>query len=113
MRKVTHYECEICKKLTLTKKAMKQHEEMCRWKKEGHAVWVEGGKVRHAEKVPATLFGPHGYTKDGTSDCSHGCGCWAGPSRSGGPVDPLGPCPQNPISREGEQVRQGVARLGD
>lgn len=33
-----------------------------------------------------------------TSDCSYGCGCWAGPSRSGGPdgVDPFGECPNHP-----------------
>jgi len=33
-----------------------------------------------------------------TSDCKHGCGCWMGSSRSGGPdgVDPFGKCPENP-----------------
>ena len=33
-----------------------------------------------------------------TSDCEHGCGCWVGSSRSGGPdgVDPFGDCPNNP-----------------
>jgi len=32
-----------------------------------------------------------------TSDCEHGCGCWCGLSRSGGPdgADPLGVCPNN------------------
>lgn len=41
--------------------------------------------------------GGHVYDEHGTSDCHNGCGCWAGPSRSGGPdgVDPLnGPCPK-------------------
>lgn len=28
--------------------------------------------------------------------CKYGCGCWAGPFRSGGKVDPFGPCPNNP-----------------
>lgn len=45
-------------------------------------------------------FGNHEYAKhDGTSDCAHGCGCWAGPARSGGPVgvDPFGKCPDNPL----------------
>jgi hypothetical protein len=39
--------------------------------------------------------GGHIYDEQGTSDCANGCGCWAGPSRSGGPegVDPLGACP--------------------
>lgn len=41
---------------------------------------------------------PHSYEEDGTSDCAHGCGGWAGPSRSGGPdgVDPFGECPAHP-----------------
>jgi len=32
-----------------------------------------------------------------TSDCDHGCGCWMGATRSGGPagLDPLGECPNN------------------
>lgn len=36
---------------------------------------------------------------DGTSDCANGCGCWAGPFRSGGPagVDPLGACPKGKL----------------
>ncbi len=35
-----------------------------------------------------------------TSDCLNGCGCWAGPFRSGGPkgIDPLGECPKAPKS---------------
>jgi len=43
-------------------------------------------------------YGPHEYEdRDGTSDCRHGCGCWMGPSRSGGPsgLDPGGACPKN------------------
>ena len=44
-------------------------------------------------------FGSHKYADhEGTSDCAHGCGCWAGPFSSGGPagVDPLGgKCPGN------------------
>lgn len=33
-----------------------------------------------------------------TSDCEHGCGCWMGNARSGGPngVAPFGDCPNNP-----------------
>jgi hypothetical protein len=44
-------------------------------------------------------YGGHKYAKhDGTSDCEHGCGCWMGPARSGGPtgLDPGGTCPKNP-----------------
>jgi hypothetical protein len=52
-------------------------------------------------------YGGHHYpNEDGTSDCSHGCGCWMGPSRSGGPpnIDPFGKCPCYPLNGE---------RLGD
>jgi len=45
-------------------------------------------------------YGQHSYPdKEGTSDCSYGCGCWMGPARSDGPVgiDPFGHCPLNPI----------------
>ena len=44
-------------------------------------------------------YGGHKYANhDGTSDCEHGCGCWMGPARSGGPtgLDPGGTCPKNP-----------------
>jgi hypothetical protein len=46
---------------------------------------------------PRLLYG-HAYDEEGTSDCGHGCGCWTGPYRSGGPdgVDPLGICPNHP-----------------
>lgn len=39
---------------------------------------------------------------DGTSNCTHGCGCWMGPYRSGGPdgVDPFGECPKAPPVRD-------------
>ncbi|MEK7213735.1 MAG: hypothetical protein AAB637_01285 [Patescibacteria group bacterium] len=50
-------------------------------------------------------YGPHSYLKenDGTGDCTYGCGCWAGPSRSGGPLglDPIhGLCPKNLLEGE-------------
>lgn len=51
-------------------------------------------------------YGKHKYADhDGTSDCEFGCGCWAGPSRSGGPLglDPMfGFCPNNP--EDGERL---------
>lgn len=46
-------------------------------------------------------YGGHHYpaAPHATSDCSYGCGCWMGPSRSGGPtgLSPFGKCPGNPI----------------
>jgi hypothetical protein len=44
-------------------------------------------------------YGGHDYDDHGTSDCRLGCGCWAGPTRSGSKVpgvDPFGECPMNP-----------------
>lgn len=97
MRTVEVFECEICGKQLPVREGMEQHEEMCRWENAGHSVWIEDGEVKHSEPVPASLFGPHDYGDgDGTSDCEHGCGCWMGPFRSGGPVNPSGPCPNNP-----------------
>lgn len=48
-------------------------------------------------------YGPHQYPgRDGTLDCVFGCGCWMGPTRSGGPtgLDPFGKCPGNPLDGE-------------
>lgn len=47
---------------------------------------VYPGSPGHDPKDPGDCY---------TSDCSNGCGCWAGPSRSGGPdgIDPFGECP--------------------
>jgi hypothetical protein len=58
--------------------------------------WVEDGHYYKAMAVHASSNGPHDFDSDGTSDCKKGCGCWMGPARSGGPVDPFGPCPRNP-----------------
>ena len=45
-------------------------------------------------------YGPHEYPNapHSTSDCRFGCGCWAGPTMSGGPpgISPFGHCPNNP-----------------
>lgn len=54
-------------------------------------------------------YNGHKYPNDdGTSDCENGCGCWMGPTRSGGPVglDPGGACPNNP--EDGEMVGHGI-----
>ncbi len=48
-------------------------------------------------------YGPHKYAgHDGTLNCQHECGCWMGPSRSGGPIglDPDGKCPGNPLDNQ-------------
>jgi hypothetical protein len=45
-------------------------------------------------------YGKHKYADhDGTSDCENQCGCWIGPTNSGGPLglDPFGLCPKNPV----------------
>lgn len=60
-----------------------------------------GATADDDEAFDAPKFGPHQYADhDGTSDCAHGCGCWMGPARSGGPdgVDPFGECPKNPMA---------------
>ena len=80
----------------LSEELSKQQKEIRKWTSLGHSVWIEDGRVCHSPEVPKELFGSHRYSKYGTSDCSHGCGCWAGDSRSGGPVNPFGPCPKNP-----------------
>jgi len=44
-------------------------------------------------------YGKHRYANyDGPSDCEFDCGCWKGPTRSGGPIglDPSEDCPNNP-----------------
>jgi hypothetical protein len=48
-------------------------------------------------------YGGHKYADHNrTSNCKHGCGCWMGPTRSGGPtgLDPFGKCPNNPKDRK-------------
>jgi len=59
--------------------------------------YIEDGK-RKASRVDPAKFGEHKYrgAPHYTSDCEYECGCWAGPHRSGGPVNPFGPCPKNP-----------------
>ena len=70
-------------------------------KAKGLAYWIENGTVCTCTPVDGTLFGSHHYTMDGTSDCAHGCGCWMGGFASGGPVDPFGACPRNPLAAKG------------
>lgn len=62
------------------------------------STWSEYGVQKSANLVSPKKFGPHKYADhDGTSDCEYGCGCWMGPCRSGGDVDPFGMCPNNPL----------------
>lgn len=108
MKKIEMYKCSICGETFEFVDGCAQHEEICWYKKAGHAVWIEDGDVKHSYRVPPELFGPHNYPYyGGTSDCSHGCGCWSGQSRSGGPVDPAGPCPKNPIPSAGGRSKIG------
>ena len=111
MKKVARYQCEICLKLYGTEKQAldcensiehketiraKEKAERQKWIDEGHDVWYENG-MKHAPSVDKDKFGGHNYLNmDGTSDCQHKCGCWMGPSRSGGKVNPFGACPNNP-----------------
>jgi len=66
--------------------------------------WIENGKEQTCDLVDPDKFGEHDYDEEGTSDCKHFCGCWAGPARSGGPVNPFGRCPKNPITPEKRMV---------
>lgn len=66
--------------------------------------YIEDGDLKHSYVDP-DKFGLHDYPAKPhrTSNCTYGCGCWAGPVRSGGPVDPFGPCPRNPIAKKNEK----------
>ena len=96
MKEITAYQCETCGRVIVLKEAAQNHEEACRWERLGHAIWYENDGLHHSAKVPSELFGPHEYDRPGTPYCRHGCGCWVGDARSGGSVDPFGPCPRNP-----------------
>jgi hypothetical protein len=110
MKEITAFKCETCGRIFEFK--AEQHEEICKWEKEGHDVWVEHGKVKHCPHIPTELFGQHDYGDyEGTSNCKNGCGCWAGPSSSGGPVDPFGACPHNPINNNKDtDIHSEIAR---
>jgi len=57
MKEVKAWACEFCGKITvLSKEGAEQHEEMCRWKKIGHDVWVENGNVCHARRFRLNCF---------------------------------------------------------
>jgi len=118
MKQVIKYVCEICHKEYLNKQDAIDCENSTvhkEWQKQkceqdklitelidkGMAVWWEYDGMKHALKVDETKFGPHEYDPDHdvTSDCKYGCGCWMGPCRSGGMVDPFGACPKNPKTR--------------
>lgn len=65
-----------------------------------HAVWVEWGVWYTAPTVDKARFGGHAYDNGGYErgirNCP--CGCHMGSSSSSGPVDPWGPCPENPLN---------------
>lgn len=88
-RKIKRIESEISKELTLKLQEERENDE--KFRKDGFDVWAEYGGKKVAKHVNSKKFGPHKYIDcDGTSDCEYGCGCWMGPARSGGPVDPWG-----------------------
>ena len=118
IKQVIRFVCGICKKEFKTeqealkcqsseihetteeiRKRRQKKEE--KWKVKGHDVWYEMSGMKHAPKVDITKFGAHKYIDcDGTSDCEYGCGCWMGPFRSGGKVNPYGACPNNPKKQD-------------
>ena len=67
--------------------------------------WHEYSGKHSCPHVDPDKFGPHVFDgdEDHTSDCAFGCGCWMGPSRSGGVegvASPHGRCPKNIISAQ-------------
>lgn len=112
MKRVTRYVCDECGKEHGSPGLAEFCETTCRkinqirtehdterkkWEDQGHAIWYENAGMMHAPLVDTETYGPHNYTgRGGTIDCAHGCGCWMGAARSGGPVDPFGACPKNP-----------------
>jgi len=59
------------------------------------------------DPVDPKKFGYHEYIHEITNasnlfHCKFGCGCWEEFSARGGPVNPWGPCPNNPKGKESE-----------
>ena len=69
--------------------------------KRGWSLWIENGVWFTAPTVNRRRFGSHAYGGEeydyGLRECSYGCQCHMGSSSSGGPVDPFGACPLNPL----------------
>lgn len=67
----------------------------------GWSLWIENGVWFTAPSVDSDKFGGHDYDNGGYErgirDCR--CGCWMGSACSGGPVDPFGACPKNPLTK--------------
>lgn len=111
MRQVVRFVCDECRgehptpEIALRceerdRENRKQHEsaraEERKWQDQGHDVWYERGGMKHAVSVDPNVFGHHDYWDyQGTNDCRFSCGCWMGPTASGGPINPFGPCPNN------------------
>ena len=58
MKRVDAWECEICGHVTpRTEEGARQHEEICRWTKAGHAVWVTSGVIHHAPRSRQRCLG--------------------------------------------------------
>lgn len=115
MKTFIAYQCERCSKIytdcTLAGMCESKHrkedaeyaerqkyeqDRIKELKRQGFSEWVERSGRKQAKTVDPKKFGPHKYPdEDCTSDCTFGCGCWMGPSNSGGDVDPFGACPKN------------------
>ena len=73
-------------------------DRLCPKAKRGWSLWCEWGTWYTAKKVSKSQFGGHAYAGkaflQGIRSCS--CGCHMSGCMSSGPVDPFGPCPNNP-----------------
>lgn len=59
------------------------------------SIWHDG-EQKAGKPVDRANFGPHDYGDKNMGRCRHGCNCWMGNFNSGGPFNPMGPCPKNP-----------------
>lgn len=124
MRRVQRFVCDECKRehptielaercegddRTRKKEQAARIKEEEAWQEQGHDIWRENGVLNHAKRVDPDKYGSHDYGhKDGTSDCNYHCGCWMGPAHSGGPIDPFGACPENPIEAGATETESSV-----
>lgn len=60
------------------------------------SIWSDGPEPAGGRPLDRSMFGPHDYGEKNSGRCRHECQCWMGNFTSGGPVNPMGPCPKNP-----------------
>ena len=74
----------------------------------GLAWWIEKGEVKSAPKIDGRNFSTHNYggskSQFQLGRCIYGCGCEMYQTTSYGPVDPFGPCPNNPKTKDETSV---------